>query len=121
MQLLFLEHNFHDSTPPISLSNVIYKICSKVLTNKLKLILPDIISPSHSVFISRCLNSDNCLAASEIAYAMKKKNSGWNGVMALKLDINKAYDRIEWSLLKQMMRRLGFAKEWMNWIMMCVT
>lgn len=41
--------------------------------------------------------------------------------MVLKLDINKAYDRVEWSFLEQMMRHLGFAKEWINWIMLCVT
>ena len=106
---------------PISLCNVIYKICSKVLTNRLKLILPDIISPSQSAFISGCLISDNCLVASKIGHAMKKKNSGWNGMMALKLDISKAYDRIEWSFLEQMMRHLGFVEEWINWVMMCVT
>lgn len=52
---------------------------------------------------------------------MKKKNSGWNVVMALKLDISKVYDRVEWSFLEQMMRRLGFDEEWICWIMMCVT
>ena len=41
--------------------------------------------------------------------------------MALKLDISKAYDRIEWSFLEQMLRGLGFAEEWIHWIMMCVT
>ncbi|KAB2619858.1 hypothetical protein D8674_037424 [Pyrus ussuriensis x Pyrus communis] len=105
---------------PISLCNVIYKICSKVLTNRLKVVLPDIISPSQSVFIARRLISNNYLVASEIAHFMKRKNSGWNGVMALKLDISKAYDRIEWSFLEQIMRRLCFADEWITWIMWCV-
>lgn len=41
--------------------------------------------------------------------------------MALKLDISKAYDCIEWSFLEKMMRRLGFPEEWINWIMLCVT
>ncbi|KAB2611268.1 hypothetical protein D8674_019300 [Pyrus ussuriensis x Pyrus communis] len=77
---------------PISLCNVIYKICSKVLTNRLKVILPDIVSPSQSAFIPGRLISDNCLVASEIAHYMHRKNNGWNGVMALKLDISKAYD-----------------------------
>ena len=43
------------------------------------------------------------------------------GVMALKLDISKAYDRIEWSFLEQMIRNMGFAEECIQWIMMCVS
>ncbi|KAM1316165.1 hypothetical protein ACFX2F_019844 [Malus domestica] len=99
---------------PISLCKVIYKICSKVLTNRLKVILPEIISPSQSAFIPRRLISDICLVASEIAHYMHRKNNGWNGVMALKLDFNKAYDRIEWSFLEQIMKMLGFAEEWIH-------
>ncbi|KAB2605929.1 hypothetical protein D8674_005646 [Pyrus ussuriensis x Pyrus communis] len=95
---------------PISLCNVIYIICSKVLTNRLKRILPDIISPIQSVFVPGRLISDNCL-----------KKSGWNGVMALKLDNSKVYNRIEWSFLEQMMRKLGFADDWISLIMMRVT
>lgn len=78
-----------------------------MLTNRLKLILPDIISPSQSTFVTGRLISDNCSVASKITHSMKKKNSGWNCVMALKLDISKAYDHIEWTFLEQMMRRLG--------------
>ncbi|KAM1341765.1 hypothetical protein ACFX13_006265 [Malus domestica] len=116
-----MDPTFMSQLRSISLCNVIYRICSKVLMNRLKLVLPDIISPSQSGFISGQLISNNCLVASEIVHAIKTKNSGWKGVMALKLDINKAYDRIEWSSLEQMMRHLGFAEEWINWIMMCVT
>lgn len=41
--------------------------------------------------------------------------------MALKLDISKAYDRIEWNFLEQMMRKLGFIKAWIQLVMMYVT
>lgn len=41
--------------------------------------------------------------------------------MALKLDISKAYDHIEWSFMEQMMRKLGFAEGWISLVMMCVT
>lgn len=79
---------------PINLCNVIYKICSKVLMNRLKIILPEIISPTQSAFVPRRLISDNSLVASEIAHHMHTKRSGWNGGMALKLDIRKVYNCI---------------------------
>ena len=41
--------------------------------------------------------------------------------MAVKLDMSKAYDRVEWCFLKETMRRLGFAPRWIQLIMMCVT
>lgn len=68
---------------PISLCNVIYKICSKVLTNRLKLILADIISPSQSASILGRLIFNNCLVALEIAHAMKSKNSCDNAFQIL--------------------------------------
>lgn len=72
---------------PVSLGNVLYKIAAKVLTNILKFILSQIISPTQSAFVPGRLIS---LVVAEIAHYMHKSNLGWNGVMALKLDISKA-------------------------------
>lgn len=105
----------------ISLCNVIYKILANVLTNKLNIILPRIISPTQSAFIPGRLISDNYLVAAEVAHYMYKRSSGPNGLMALKLDISKAYDQVEWSFLEALMYRMGFSERWIRLVMLCVT
>ncbi|KAL6199749.1 hypothetical protein ACLB2K_029532 [Fragaria x ananassa] len=73
---------------PIALCNVIYKIASKVLANRLKSFLSAIISPKQSAFVPDRLISNNTLVASELAHYMYKLRRGQEGFMALKLDIS---------------------------------
>jgi len=51
---------------------------------------------------------------------MKQTKGGKVGHLALKLDISKAYDRLEWVFLKKVMERMGFHSRWVGWIMECV-
>ncbi|KAL0392807.1 UNVERIFIED_CONTAM: hypothetical protein Sradi_2503500 [Sesamum radiatum] len=87
---------------PISLCDVVMKIATKCIANRLKPILDLIISPTQSAFIPSRLISDNILIAFEINHFFKNKTWGNSGHMAIKLDISKAYDKIEWSFLWQM-------------------
>jgi hypothetical protein len=98
----------------------LYKIISKVLANRLKEILPKIISATQSAFIPGRLITDNILAAYETLHMMHSRMYGKNGYMAVKLDMSKAYDRVEWHFLEAVMVAMGFAKEWAKLIMMCV-
>lgn len=106
---------------PISLYNVVYKLISKVLVNRLKVILPEIISPNQSAFVPGRLITDNILLAYEVTHYMQNKRRGNDGVAALKLDMSKAYDRVKWSFLEHMMKAFGFNERWVELIMKCCT
>ena len=59
--------------------------------------------------------------AFEVMHSMSRKRVGKKGQMAIKLDMSKAYDRVEWAFLEAVLRGLGFAEEWTKLIMMCIT
>jgi hypothetical protein len=105
---------------PISLCNVLYKIISKVLANHLKCFLPSIVSLEQSAFVPGRLISNNVLVAFESLHSMSSRLSGKKGFMALKLDMSKAYDRLEWDFLEAMLQKLGFSQRWINLVMQCV-
>ena len=80
---------------PISLCNVLYKIFSKVLANRLKRILPKIITTEHqSAFTKNHLISNNIMVAFKTLHSMQHHNSVKDGFMALKLDMSKVYDKV---------------------------
>ncbi|XP_074324401.1 uncharacterized protein LOC141661315 [Apium graveolens] len=79
-----------------------------VLANRLKKILPQIISEEQSTFVrDRCI-SDNVIVAFEIIHHMRGEKRGEEGNVALKLDISKAYDRVNWDYLRKRMQDMGF-------------
>ena len=81
---------------PISLGNVVSRIISKVIANCLKLILPNVISNVQSAFVPNRLITNNTSIAYELLHKMRNKRKGKLGQMAFKLDISKAYDKVEW-------------------------
>ena len=106
---------------PISLSNVVSRLASKVLANRLKRFFPKIISENQSAFMSDRLIIDNMLVAVETMHYIKQKRTGRFGEMALKLYMSKAFDQVEWGCLKKIMYKMGFHDTWVNMVMTCVT
>ena len=98
-----------------------FRPISKVLANRLKVILPDIISESQSAFQSNKAISDNISVAFETLHHMKKRKLGKISPMVLKLDISKAFDRVEWPFLLQLMEKMGFNGRWVNLISECIS
>lgn len=106
---------------PISLCNVLYKIISKTLANCLKRFLPNIIGENQSAFVPGSLITDNIVVAYEIMHYMRRKRNGFFGFGALKLDISKTYDKVEWAYLEAVLKALGFSDRWISLVLMCVT
>lgn len=68
----------------------------KIIVKRLKVYLPNIISPNQSAFIGKRQIVDNVFLAHEFIHLLKSKRRGKQKYMALKLDMAKAYDRVEW-------------------------
>lgn len=105
---------------PISLCNVLFRILSKVMANRLKICLPTLISEQQSAFVEGRLLTDNALVAFEINHFIRRKTQGHKGVAGFKIDVSKAYDRLEWGFLESMMEKFGFSEIWRDRVMRCV-
>lgn len=92
---------------PISLCNVIYKLISKVLVAQLRPFLNDLVSPHQSSFIQGRGTVDNAVVLQEVIHAMDKSKKK-KGDLVLKLDLEKAYDRVDWRFLKSSLTCFGF-------------
>ena len=90
---------------PIALCNVVYKIISKFMANRLKPILPQIISEEHSGYVEGRQIMDNVLLAHKMIHTLKTLRKAG---MIIQLDLSKAYDKVSWAYLEAVLKAFGF-------------
>lgn len=105
---------------PISLCNVVVKIITKVMANRMKHMLDCVVSECQSAFIPGRAITDNIMVGYEMIHYLNRKRRGNSGCMALKIDMSKAYDRIEWDYLRELLSKMGFNDWWVHLVLQCV-
>ena len=103
---------------PISLCNASYKIFSKVLSLRIKQVIPSILSPNQGGFVSSRHISDNILLVQEAIHSSTKRREPG---MAIKLDLENAFDRLRHSFIVMVMERFGFPSVLINQVQACIS
>ncbi|KAG9449628.1 hypothetical protein H6P81_009593 [Aristolochia fimbriata] len=103
---------------PISLISSHYKLISRVLTTRLRRVMSEIISPNQSAFIKGRQILDFALVIHELLHYYRKERK--QGTI-LKIDLEKAFDKVNWAFLDDVMVRMGFPTKWRTWIQGCIS
>jgi hypothetical protein len=100
---------------PISLCNVIYKTITKIIANRLQGIMPLLVGPHQCSFIKGRQSTDNIIIAQEVFHSMRIRK-GSKGYMAVKVDLDKAYDILHWEFILDTLKDIGFEENFINLI-----
>ncbi|KAK3231084.1 hypothetical protein Dsin_002965 [Dipteronia sinensis] len=105
---------------PISLCNTTYKAVSKILVQRLRVLLPGLVSPNQVAFVPGRQIQDNIVVAQEVLHKFKNVR-GKMGYIAWKIDLAKAYDRLQWGFINQVLEEVGITGTLNNLIMTCIS
>lgn len=104
----------------ISLCNVTYKTITKIIANILQTILHQLVGPHQTSFVPGRYIMKNIVVAQDIVHSMRKK-TGPRGFMAIKVDLEKAYDRLSWEFINETLSEARIPPELIQVIMACIT
>jgi hypothetical protein len=104
---------------PIACCNVLYKCITKILANRLRSCLSDLISFNQTAFVKGRIISENILLAQELVKGYHK-NKG-KARCAIKVDLKKAYDSVEWNFILMCLLAVGCPARFVNSVRECIT
>ncbi|KAH9772083.1 reverse transcriptase domain-containing protein [Citrus sinensis] len=105
---------------PIGLCIVFYKTVTKIIVTRLQALLPDLVGPHQTSFIPGRHITENIIIAQEVVHYMRRK-LGKKGLMAIKIDLEKAYDRLNWNFIHETLMELALPFDLVHLIMECIT
>jgi len=103
---------------PIALCNVVYKIISKVVANRIKPLLPSLVSVEQSGYVEGKQILNNVIQAHEVVNSLSRNRKAG---MIMQLDVAKAYDKLNWTDIRKVLIAFGFDHNWVRWVMALVT
>lgn len=104
---------------PIACCSAVYKLIAKVLANRIHLVVASVVSETQAGFIPGRKVADNIIIAHELVRSYSRKHISPRCM--IKVDIQKAYDSVDWNFLEQVMSGLGFPTKFIGWVMQCLT
>lgn len=104
---------------PLACCNVLLKIITKVLANRLRPLLATVVSPVHGAFVEGRLLNHNVFLCQELLSKYGRK--GVSPRCTMNIDIQKAYDTLSWEFLQSVMEGFRFPAKFISWVMTCVS
>ena len=105
---------------PISLCNSIDKVVSKIIVAQIRPKLPKLVSPLETGFVSGRNGVDNAIIVQELVHSMSKMK-GRSGIMTIKINLEKAYDHLEWSFIRDTLKLFKLPISLISLIMSCMS
>lgn len=104
---------------PIACCNMLYKIISKLVANRLKKALPEMIELNQTAFVKDRLLLENIVLATELVKDYHKDSIPTR--CAIKFDISKAFDTVQWEFIMVTLWAMKFPDLFIHWVYICIS